>query len=398
VLNKPVWEAREIAGYFFLGGLAGASSVVALCADLTGREQLSRGAKAGAAAAVGLSLAALVKDLGRPARFANMLRVFKPTSPMNVGTWLLSAYAPAAMAAAGCSLTGWFPCAGRAATVGAAVLGPAIASYTGVLISDTAVPAWHDGHRVMPFLFTASAATAAAGLGLACAGPGEEGPVSRLAVIGAAGDLVAELVLERQLDPVVYQAYDSTKLLKASKVLAAAGAAGAAAGSRSRALRIASGLSLMAASACTRLGVFRAGIASAQDPQATIEPQRRLKDPAQQRITSSSPREPNLDGGWQLARRRTAGPHCPNAAALKGKGWIAGFWCRRRDDGPADGAQHRPGGHSRAGLEPQPRQGRATCGGRRVPGGNPGGCRPRGGDRADHARRRGCRRGRDGRA
>ena len=273
VLNKPVWEAREIAGYFFLGGLAGASSVVALCADLTGRPGLSRGVKTGAAVAVSLSLAALIKDLGRPARFANMLRVFKPTSPMNIGTWLLTAYGPAAMTAAGCSLTGWFPRTGRAATIGAAVIGPAIASYTGVLISDTAVPAWHDGHRVMPFLFTASAATAAAGLGLACAGPGEEGPLVRLAVIGAVGDLVAGRELERQLKPVVYQAYDSTGLLKASKVLAAAGAAGALA-SRSRAIRVASGLSLLAASACTRFGVFQAGIASAQDPQATIEPQR----------------------------------------------------------------------------------------------------------------------------
>ena len=282
VLNKPVWEEREIAGYFFLGGLAGASSVVALGADLTGRLVLSRGAKAGAAVAVGLSLAALIKDLGRPARFANMLRVVKPTSPMNIGTWLLSAYGPAAVTAAGCSLTGWLPRVGRAATVGAAVLGPAIASYTGVLISDTAVPAWHDGRRVMPFLFTASAATAAAGLGLACAAPGEEGPMVRLAVIGAAGDLVAELVLERQLEPVVYQAYDSSKLLKASKVLAVAGVAGAMAGtiagSRGRALRIAAGLSLMAASACTRFGVFRAGLASARDPHATVEPQRRRKD------------------------------------------------------------------------------------------------------------------------
>ncbi len=69
VLNKPVWEAREIAGYFFLGGLAGASSLVALGAQVTGRPGLARGARAGAAGAATLSLAALVKDLGRPARF-----------------------------------------------------------------------------------------------------------------------------------------------------------------------------------------------------------------------------------------------------------------------------------------------------------------------------------------
>jgi hypothetical protein len=54
-------------------------------------------------------------------------------------------------------------------------------------------------------------------------------------------------------------------------------AAGAVAGSRNRALRIASGLALLAASACTRFGVFRAGIASAQDPQATVAPQQRRR-------------------------------------------------------------------------------------------------------------------------
>ena len=37
VLNPPVWEARDIAGYFFLGGLAGGSSLLAAGADLTGR-------------------------------------------------------------------------------------------------------------------------------------------------------------------------------------------------------------------------------------------------------------------------------------------------------------------------------------------------------------------------
>ena len=52
----------------------------------------------GAAGAISLSLVALVHDLGRPARFLNMLRVFKPTSPMSVGVWILSAYAPAALA------------------------------------------------------------------------------------------------------------------------------------------------------------------------------------------------------------------------------------------------------------------------------------------------------------
>ncbi len=170
VLNAPVWEARDIAGYFFLGGLAGGSSLLAAGADLTGRPELSRVAKTGAAAAITLSLAALVHDLGRPARFVNMMRVFKVTSPMSVGTWLLGGYAPAAGVAAVTALTGRLPRVGSAATAGAALLGPAVAAYTAVLVADTAVPSWHDGYREMPFVFTGSAAMAAGGLGL-LAGP-----------------------------------------------------------------------------------------------------------------------------------------------------------------------------------------------------------------------------------
>ncbi|HEX9063486.1 MAG TPA: NrfD/PsrC family molybdoenzyme membrane anchor subunit [Streptosporangiaceae bacterium] len=277
VINAPVWEAREIAGYFFLGGLAGASSLVALGAQLTGRPVLARGAKAGAAGAIGLSLVALVKDLGRPGRFLHMLRVFKPTSPMSVGTWIVSGYAPAAFAAAASDLTGILPAAGLLATGGAAVLAPAVASYTGVLIADTAVPAWHEARAEMPFLFVASAASAGAGLGLVVAADDEAGPVRRLAALGAAGELVAEYLLERRLEPVVRRPYTSGKagaLLKASKVLAAAGGAAALFGGRSKAVRIGAGAALLAASACTRFGVFYAGMDSAKDPAATIEPQK----------------------------------------------------------------------------------------------------------------------------
>src|SRR5437764_6740200 len=77
VINSPVWESPDIPGYLFLGGLAGASSLLAAGADLTHRPALSRPAKAGAVAAGGLSLLALVHDLGRRTRFLNLLRVFK---------------------------------------------------------------------------------------------------------------------------------------------------------------------------------------------------------------------------------------------------------------------------------------------------------------------------------
>jgi formate-dependent nitrite reductase membrane component NrfD len=277
VLNKPVWQAREIAGYLFLGGLAGASSAVALGADLTGRPALARGAKAGAAGAAVLSLAALIKDLGRPARFLHMLRVFKPTSPMSVGTWILAGYAPAALAAAASDLSGMLPGVGMAATGGAAILGPAVASYTGVLVADTAIPAWHDAYRELPFLFVSSAAAAAAGLGLACAADDESAPVRYLAAVAGGAELAAETLLEHRLEPVVRRAYEqgtAGTLLRAAHVLTVLGVAAAAASARSRPFRFVAAAALLTGSACTRFGVFHAGVASAEDPAATIEPQR----------------------------------------------------------------------------------------------------------------------------
>jgi hypothetical protein len=199
VLKEVAWAAPDIPGYLFLGGLAGASSALAACAHLTGNRELARVAKTGAAGAIGLSMAALVNDLGRPARFVNMLRVFKVTSPMSVGSWLLAAYSPAAFAAAGSALTGRLPAAGAVATVSAGVLGTGVATYTAALLCDTAVPAWHQGHREMPYVFAGSAATAAGGLGMLAVPSAHAGPAVRFAVVGAAAELTAKSLLLRRL-------------------------------------------------------------------------------------------------------------------------------------------------------------------------------------------------------
>ncbi len=277
VLNEPVWAALDIAGYLFLGGLAGASSLLAAGAELTGRPGLARPAKLGALAAISLSLGALIHDLGRPARFLNMLRVFKVTSPMSVGTWILSAYAPVAGLAAVCELAGRGPRVGRAATLGAAGLGPAVASYTAALLADTAVPVWHDAHRELPFVFVGSAATAAAGLGMLLAPVSEAGPARRLGLLGAAGELVATHLMQERMGTVAEPLHEGRAgtLLGASKKLTVAGAAlGAVLGRRRRGAAVVAGGMLLAASACTRFGVFAAGMASARDPAYTVGPQR----------------------------------------------------------------------------------------------------------------------------
>ena len=285
VINSPVWHSPDIPGYFFLGGLAGASSLLGAGAQATGRPALARAAKAGALGAISLSMAGLVHDLGRPGRFLNMLRVVKVTSPMSVGSWILSGYVPAAGVAAATAVTGRVPRLGAVASVAAALLGPAVAAYTAVLVSDTAVPAWHEGHRELPFIFTGSAAVAAGGLGLLAAPAGQNAPARNLALLGAAAEAAAFERMKRRMG-VVAEPYTGGRggtYMRASQVLSAAGAAGALFARRNRAVAALSGAALLGASAATRWGVFHAGLASAADPKYTVVPQRqRLEggDPA----------------------------------------------------------------------------------------------------------------------
>ena len=217
-----------------------------------------------------------------------MLRVFKVTSPMSVGTWLLSAYVPAAGVASLTALTGrlrsgrlpWPPPARRCSA-------PAVASYTAALISDTAVPAWHDGYPEMPFVFTGSGAMAAGGLGLLGAPLAETAPARNLALLGAAMETAALERMERRIGLTAepYSAGRGGRYVKAGKILAAAGAAGALLGTAGllprRAGRVAaalSGAALITASAATRWGIFHAGLASAADPKYTVVPQRQRRD------------------------------------------------------------------------------------------------------------------------
>jgi len=281
VIKEPVWQAPDVAGYLFFGGLAGASSVLAASAHVSGHRDVARVAKLTALGAISLSAAALVHDLGRPARFTNMLRVFKPSSPMSVGSWLLAGYGPVAGAAAVSEVTGILPAAGAAATLGAGLLGPAIATYTAALICDTAVPAWHAGYREMPYVFAGSAASAAGGMGLLATALDAAEPARRLAVLGAGAELVAKRRLIKRLatpGPVsLSEPYETGRagvMLRVAEGLTAGGLAGALLGRRSRALSALSGASLLAASALTRFGIFEAGMASARDPKYTIVPQR----------------------------------------------------------------------------------------------------------------------------
>ncbi len=215
-------------------------------------------------------------DLGRPARFVNMLRVVKPTSPMSVGSWLLAAYGPSTALAAAAAVTERGGTLGTVATAASALLGPAVATYTAALISDTAVPAWHEGHREMPFVFAGSSASAAGGMGLVCAPIGQAGPARRLALAGAALEAVAVRTMRRRAGPAgeAFRRGRADRLIKAGEVLTVGGLALAFTGRRRRLASTAAGAALTAASALTRLGIFEAGRHSAADPHYVVELQR----------------------------------------------------------------------------------------------------------------------------
>ena len=155
IIKEPTWT-WEIPTYFFTGGVSGASSVLSLSAKLFGNERLSKTALYVGAVADAVSPLLLISDLGRPERFHHMLRVFKVTSPMNVGAWVLLVNGGASSTAAALELLGILkPLKLIAETVGA-FFGPPLATYTGVLLADTAVPVWHEARHELPWLFGAS--------------------------------------------------------------------------------------------------------------------------------------------------------------------------------------------------------------------------------------------------
>ena len=293
VVKASPWE-RDIPAYLFLGGLAGGSSLLAAGAQATDRPSLRTTSRLGALAAISLSFAALVHDLGKPARFVNMLRVAKPTSPMSMGTWVLTVYGPMVGLAGAAELRPYLPRALRNGVLGrllggaatpagalAALAAPAVASYTAVLLSNTATPSWHEAHRELPFVFVGSAAASAGGLGMIGATLADARPARRLAVGGALVELAAERTMERSMgitaEPL--HAGAAGRLMSASRALTAFGAVTAALwGGRSRAVAVLAGGALMAGSGCTRFGVFEAGQASARDPKYTVVPQRERLD------------------------------------------------------------------------------------------------------------------------
>jgi polysulfide reductase-like protein len=276
VLKEPVWKP-QIPVYMFTGGLGGASAALSLAARAVGNEPLARTSLYVGAAADAVSPVLLITDLGRPERFLNMFRVFKPTSPMSVGSWLLGLSGTATGLAATLEAAGRAPRAKLALECVAALLGPPLATYTATLVSDTAVPAWHEARHELPFVFAGSAASSAGAAATLLTPAACAGPARRLAIGGAALKTVALLAMQKRLGFVgePYKAGPAGVLTRLSKALTVGGATALAlSGRRGRGYAIGGASALLAADVLVRWGVFRAGFQSARDPRYTVEPQR----------------------------------------------------------------------------------------------------------------------------
>ncbi|MGB3699478.1 MAG: NrfD/PsrC family molybdoenzyme membrane anchor subunit, partial [Gordonia sp. (in: high G+C Gram-positive bacteria)] len=242
VVKAPPWET-PVAVYLVLGGVAGGSGLLAAGAQLTGHPALRRSTRLTGLAAAGAGALALVADLGRPERFLHMMRTFKVTSPMSVGSWILMGYSGLiGVAAAGevdlllgdrlplGSLRPILRALESPAGLGAGLLGAPLAAYTAVLLGDTAMPTWNAMHRDLPFVFVSSASLAAGGAALITTLAGQAGPARDLAVLGVVGDVVATRLMERRMDPVAAEPlHEGTPgtLMRTAEALAVAGGVGA---------------------------------------------------------------------------------------------------------------------------------------------------------------------------
>jgi formate-dependent nitrite reductase membrane component NrfD len=289
MLKTPVW-IWSIPAYFYVGGVAGVGATLGAAAQLMAPQSMrSLVVRARWVATIGgaASAALLIHDLGRPERFLHMLRVFRVSSPMSMGSWILTVFSGAAGAAAVLPYGPRFlrPLSEIGGVV-AGLFGLGLSGYTGVLISQTAVPVWQESYRTNPILFLASGTAAAASFfEFFPLNENEARAVERFALMGKIIELAAALVLEREANRVARVGRPlregfSGFLWSAAKLTTIAGIVVSALPGKSRGKRFVSGLLGTAASLLVRFGIFYAGKASARDPQASFEQQRQL--PAEQ--------------------------------------------------------------------------------------------------------------------
>ncbi len=279
-IKPPVWT-WEIPLYFFIGGAGGMAAVIAMATVFLGRMEITRPAMWVAAVAGMLTPILLVMDLGRPLLFLNMLRVFKPQSAMSMGVYILTPFGMAVIPGAlAMELYAWhivpegiwttlLHLAVIALVVISGLSGMLLATYTGVLIGATAVPAWHTHRAILPLHFGIAGLGSAAGI-LELLGYRIR-PLNAISWLAIAVETVLWLLLFKKhgaADRAVHEGI-SGRMLKTAEICT---------GPLALALR-AFGLVPFAAavfitgSFISRFGWIRAGKVSAKDPSAVFASQ-----------------------------------------------------------------------------------------------------------------------------
>ena len=300
VIHRPHWKWLVI-GYFYLGGISGASAVIGAFLRLYGGTSGAHLARIATFVSF-LSLVPcpvlLVLDLGRPARFYHMLRAFRASSPMSIGTWGLTAFGLISTLSAGLQLVddrsqrgGQRPgAARRTAGQGLALLGALsgffVAGYTGVLLAATAVPLWSKRPALLGPLFLSSAMTsgAAAISAVALAMDREENvadarlrALEMLSTVAEGSLLVvwisalgptAKPIVEGRLGAIVRHGAVGVGM---ALPLTAAALSHYLPRRGRRAVRLASAALTMAGVFCVRYAVVIGGRLSADDPRATFD-------------------------------------------------------------------------------------------------------------------------------
>jgi formate-dependent nitrite reductase membrane component NrfD len=198
----------------------------------------------------------LTSDLGRPERFINMLRVFKPQSAMSVGSWTLAAFSTTSTAAL-------IPRLSNVAATTSAAFGAVMLTYTGVLIGATAIPVWHENVALLPAHFAASGVASAAAI-LTLAGH-DEAALNDIAIGAAAVETLigARIETRRTAAGAVLREGMSGWIIRAGGVLSGPVPLLLRALNRERSWRAVASVAALAGSVLTRVGWIAAGRASA---------------------------------------------------------------------------------------------------------------------------------------
>ncbi len=205
---KPAPFNNGLVGtYVFLAGLSGAAQLLATILDLVHGRAAQGPVRRGrllSMLAPTIGTACLIADLHTPKRFYNMLRVFKTTSPMSLGSWLLVTFAAASGVTASLQVVvdrvwwlGWLRWLARLTQLPAALTGAGLSTYTASLFSATSTPSWAAAPKSLAVRYgAASVASAAAAMGLMEGRTLLGRDLDSLAVVALAAELAATLTEE----------------------------------------------------------------------------------------------------------------------------------------------------------------------------------------------------------